>query len=80
MSYNKESIKQFWMYCDKCSYQITGIYFNPQICPRCKRRLDFIYLRRWEWEKFGQTIADKGCKAFAKKHMVRGNIVNDRSR
>ena len=77
MTYTRETIKEFWMYCDRCGYQIKSSYFNPPACPKCRRRLSFLYLRRWEWEKFGKMIADIGCKAFAKKHISRGKIVND---
>ena len=79
MNYERERIKQFWVYCERCGYEKTGVYFNPPNCPKCRKRLDFIYLRRWEWEKFGKVIADVGCKSFSKKHMVRGRIVNDRT-
>jgi hypothetical protein len=79
MNYTRESIKQFWMYCERCGYEITGVYFNPQNCPKCRHRLNFLYLRKWEWEKFEKIIADMGCKKFVRKHMSRETVNNENS-
>ncbi len=77
MSYTKESIKKFWMYCEHCGYEITGVYFNPANCPKCRRRLEFLYLTKGQWEKHNEKIDELGCRGFARKFIVRGTILDE---
>jgi len=77
MNYNRERIKKFWMYCNNCGYQTSGVYFNPTNCPKCRRSLNFIYLNKEQWETHDRKIRDLGCREFARKFMVRGTIIKN---
>ena len=80
MTYNQREkirIKKFWMYCNECGYQKSDVYFNPPNCPKCRKRLHFLYFTKAQWDSYSDVIAEIGCKLFAKKHMVRGSIINE---
>ena len=78
MKQNEERIKMFLMYCDRCGYQKSGSYFDPANCPNCRRRLNFIYLNKEQYDSYIGKIEELGCRDFAKKYMVRGSFTNGR--
>lgn len=71
-----EKTKKMWLYCVDCDFQKAGIYFNPPICPRCKRKLRFLTLTKVQYEKYRGELLKMRCKNFAKKYIRRGEFID----